>query len=147
MTIALRITGVERTLSTTRLQRVFAADDLHQQALAGDAAAQAAYGLRLLRGDGVHRNQREGRTWCRLAAEQGNAQGQFLLGGCYYNGEGGLHDPVRALMWFALAADQGIREAQIIRRLMTAQLAEEQVLEARRLARAWRPGATSLMPR
>ena len=140
-TIALRISGTQRLLapSATRLLAACAADDLHQRALAGDATAQAEYGQRLLLGNGVARNKREGRLWCRRAAEQGHALGQFLLGGCYYNGESGLADPIRAFMWFVLAADQGVKEAQIIRRLVAGQMDDAHVREAKRLAHAFRP--------
>jgi TPR repeat protein len=144
-TIALRISGTQRMLppSATRLLAAFVADDLLQRAMKGDAAAQAEYGQRLLLGNGVMRNKREGRQWCRRAAEQGHPLGQFLLGGCYYNGEGGLADSIRAFMWFILAADQGIKEAIIIiRRLLASQLDESHLREAKRLARAFRPNTT-----
>lgn len=141
MTVSLRISGSQRALrlSSSRLRAVFATDDVHQQALAGHAPAQAEYGQRLLRGDGVARNPREGRRWCRLAADQGNALGQFLLGSCYYNGEGGMADPLRAFMWFSLAAEQGMKDALVIRRLMATQLSEANLREAKRLVRCWRP--------
>jgi TPR repeat protein len=92
----------------------------------------------------VARNPREGRRWCRLAANQGNALGQFLLGSCYYSGEGGLADPLRAFMWFSLAADQGLKEAAIIRRLMAPQLSDANLREAKRLVRCWRPESAGL---
>lgn len=130
-------------MTPTRLQAIFALDDLHQRACAGDATAQADYGQRLLRGDGVPRNKREGRIWCRRAAEQGNGYGQFLLGGCYYNGEGGFADQMLAFMWFCLAAEQGVKEAQVIRRLLVTQLDDACLREAKRMARAWRPKSVS----
>lgn len=143
-TIALRSSSTQGTLrhSTALLRTVFEVDDLHQRAAAGSAAAQAEYGQRLLLGQGVSKNKREGRTWCRLAAEQGNALGQFLLGGCYYNGEGGLADLLRAYFWFSLAADQGVKEAIVIRKLMASRLSDAQALEVKRLMRAWRPTTT-----
>lgn len=144
-TIALRSSSTQGTLrhSTALLRTVFEVDDLHQRAAAGNAAAQAEYGQRLLLGQGVSKNKREGRAWCRLAAEQGNALGQFLLGGCYYNGEGGLADLLRAYFWFSLAADQGVKEAIVIRKLMAPRLSDAQTLEVKRLIRAWRPATTT----
>lgn len=145
MTIALRISGVQRAIgmSSSGRKAVFVADDLRLRALAGDATAQAEYGQRLLCGNGVARNKRDGRQWCRRAAEQGNALGQFLLGSCYYNGEGGLTDHLLAFMWFCLASDQGLREAQIIRRLLAGALGDARLREAKRMAAAWRPTAAS----
>jgi TPR repeat protein len=148
-TIVLRLGGTQTVLlySTRRLKAVFALDDLRQRAIAGEPEAQAELALRLLNGDGVPKNKREGRTWCRQAAEQGDPLGQFLLGGCYYNGEGGFGDPLRALFWFSLAAEQGVKEALVIRRLMTPRLTLAQNLEVKRLMRAWRPVAGKPGPR
>jgi len=141
ITIALCTSSARYTLrhSTARLKVIYEVSDLLQRAMTGDAAAQAEYGQCLLRGQGVHRNPRDGRRWCRMAAEQGHALGQFLLGGCYYNGEGGLCDPLRAYFWFSLAADQGIKEASVIRRLMAPRLNDAQLVEVKRQKLAWRP--------
>ena len=46
------------------------------------------------------------------AAEQGNAEAQYSLGRCYYNGEGVGKDFTKAVSWFDKAAEQGYAEAQ-----------------------------------
>ena len=46
------------------------------------------------------------------AAEKGDAQAQFLLGACYYNGYGVAKDLVQAVYWWRKAADQGFAPAQ-----------------------------------
>ena len=47
-----------------------------------------------------------------LAAEQGNAEAQFILGFCYYNGEGVKQDNAEAAEWWHKAAEQGNAHAQ-----------------------------------
>jgi TPR repeat protein len=51
-------------------------------------------------------------TWTRPAAEQGNAEGQYLLGRMYGYGEGVPQDFGLAMTWLRRAADQGSAEAQ-----------------------------------
>ena len=45
--------------------------------------------------------------WYRKAAEQGNAEGQYNLGVCYYNGKGVTKDYAKAVEWYTKAAEQG----------------------------------------
>ena len=105
--------------------------------------------------------------WYRLAAEQGNANAQLLLGTKYGQGQGVTQDYILAHMWTNLAAarkppgkkrDLTTEARDIFEKLMTpAQVAEAQrlarkardiyeklmtpaqVAEAQRLAREWRP--------
>ena len=48
----------------------------------------------------------------REAAEQGDAEAQHNLGGCYYLGKGVPQDDTEAVKWFSKAAEQGDAEAQ-----------------------------------
>jgi TPR repeat protein len=139
--VALHHVGMQSRLhkTTTRLRVVYELSDVKDRAQAGDPVAQAEYGLRLLTGNEVEKNKREGCRWCRLAAEQGNSRGQFLLGGCYYNGEGVLPDLTRAFFWFTLAADQHLKEAVVIQRLLLPRLTRAQVQENRCRIQTWRP--------
>ena len=54
----------------------------------------------------------EAAKWYRLAAEQGDARGQYKLGVMYDNGEGLAKDVGEALKWYRLAAEQGDACAQ-----------------------------------
>ena len=45
-------------------------------------------------------------------AQQGDAEAQFYLGVCYYNGEGVNQDYSQAVYWWRKAAEQGLAEAQ-----------------------------------
>ena len=46
------------------------------------------------------------------AAEQGDADAQFLLGACYLSGKGVVKDGVKAIEWYEKAAKQGHAVAQ-----------------------------------
>lgn len=46
------------------------------------------------------------RLW-EMAAEQGNAEAQYRLGVCYYNGEGAETDYKKAMKWFCKATEKG----------------------------------------
>ena len=74
----------------------------------GDAAAQCWVGS-------VYRhweNHNEAIKWYRKAADQGNANGQFILGLMYANGEGVPEKNIeKATKWYRLAADQGYKAA------------------------------------
>ena len=48
----------------------------------------------------------------RQAAEQGDSEAQFLLGGIYANGEGEFKDDAEAVHWFRKSAEQGDASAQ-----------------------------------
>ena len=50
--------------------------------------------------------------WRPLAAEQGDASAQFMIGGMYYGGEGVPQDYAEAVKWYRLAAEQGAADAQ-----------------------------------
>ena len=50
--------------------------------------------------------------WYRKAAEQGNAEAQYMLGDCYRWGTGVTKDYAEAVKWYRKAADQGYASAQ-----------------------------------
>ena len=57
--------------------------------------------------------ENETATSYRLAAERGDAEGQFALGCCYYFGRRGVdQDYVEAVVWYRRAAEQGNASAQ-----------------------------------
>ena len=61
-------------------------------------------GIMYAGGTGVPEDDVEAVRWCRLAAEQGNANAQNNLGFRYASGEGVPEDDVLAYMWFNLSA-------------------------------------------
>jgi TPR repeat protein len=56
---------------------------------------------------GVPQDYAEAVKWYRMAAEQGDAAGQVMLGLMYDLGRGVPLSPVEAVKWYSMAADQG----------------------------------------
>jgi len=109
----------------------------------GYASAQSNLGFAYDKGQGVPQDYAEAVRWYRKAAEQGNATAQFNLGVSYYKGRGLPQDYVSAHMWLNLAASLASGDDQkkysdardLVAKLMTPQ----QIADAQRLAREWKP--------
>ena len=69
--------------------------------------------------------------WYLLAAGQGHLDAQYSLGTMFKLGRGVPADPVQAYLWFDRAAQQGLGNAQVQRDFLLAQLAPEQLEEAK----------------
>jgi hypothetical protein len=112
----------------------------------GDAEAQLQLGRRYSEGRSVPQDFAEAAKWYRLSADQGNPNAQYLLGLLYSRGEGVPLSNVRAHMWFNLAAahfaasDARDRQAAATNRDSVAyKMTREEIAEAQRLAREWKP--------
>ena len=112
----------------------------------GEPRAQFNLGVMHAEGQGVPQDYAEAIKWYRLAADQGEARAQFNLGVAYAEGQGVEQDYITAYMWFNLAAprfppsEADRRRAAINNRDLTAsRMSREQVVEAQRLAREWKP--------
>jgi TPR repeat protein len=111
----------------------------------GNADAQVKVGLMYGYGEGVTQDHVEAAKWYRRAAEQGHAFGQSLLGYMYEDGQGVPLDYVQAHMWFNLAAARALaqgenRDAAVwLRDNVEAKMTPDQIAEAQRLAREWKP--------
>jgi TPR repeat protein len=90
-------------------------------------------------GRGVPQDFGEALKWYRLAADQNNAFAQNSLGLMYENGQGVPQDIVRAHMWFNLSGAQGHERGLKNRARAGALMTKEQVAEAQKLARSWKP--------
>ena len=66
--------------------------------------------------DGVPQNYAEGVKWYRLAAEQGIAVAQAILGLMYDTSQGVPQNYAEAVKWYRLAAERGYASAQYIRK-------------------------------
>ncbi|KAG0233564.1 hypothetical protein BGW42_007399 [Actinomortierella wolfii] len=64
-------------------------------------------------GQGMPQNDVEAVTWFRLAAEQGDADGQVQLGVMYRDGKGVERNYTEAISWFRKAAEQGYTPGQV----------------------------------
>ena len=114
-------------------------ENLLKQAEAGDEMAQGELGSRYIVGEGIPRNYQEGVRWLRAAADQGSPEAQLHLGELYVDGRGVTQDYVAAHVLFNLAASAGLEKARELRESVAAKLTAEQVGEAQKLAREWKP--------
>jgi hypothetical protein len=91
----------------------------------------------------VPQDYAEARRWYRKAAEQGHARAQFNVGVMHENGEGTPQDYVQAHMWLNLAASRATgddqREFANQRDILAGEMTAQQIAEAQRLAREWKP--------
>jgi hypothetical protein len=113
----------------------------------GDAPAQFYLGFMYSEGQGVPQDYAEAVKWFQLAAERGDAQAQYNLGLSYAKGETGAGDPdnVSAYMWFNISAasfattDPRRSTAMSSRDAVAAKMTPEEIAEAQKRARDWRP--------
>jgi TPR repeat protein len=105
----------------------------------GNTSAQYNLGAMYDQGQGVPQDYAEAVKWYRMAAEQGDALSQVVLGVRYANGEGVPQDYVLAHMWCNIAAAQGSKNGIEFRDRFAESMTSEQIAEAQRLAREWKP--------
>jgi TPR repeat protein len=106
----------------------------------GLADAQYKLGVMYVNGRGVPKDYSEAARLYHLAADQGNGNGQLALGSAYAAGKGVPKDYAQAYFWFTLAAvHAGNPVVAKLRDWVEKNLTPEQVAEAQRLAREWKP--------
>ena len=105
----------------------------------GNAAAQFNLGVMYVNGHGVAQDPAEAVRWFRLAAAQGYVNAQRNLGVMYTLGRGVPQDYVQGYFWSELSAAQGDREAALLRDTLVKEMTDEQIAEAKNLAREWKP--------
>ena len=107
------------------------------------AAAPVAESVPVAAGRGVPQDDAETVRWYRLAASRGLTDTQFNLGLNYADGLGVPQDWVAAYMWLSLTATQAsaaVRDTIVrMRDSLAANMTAEQLDDARRLAREWKP--------
>jgi len=104
--------------------------------------AQTRLGNMYRDGEGVPKDDAEAVRWFRLAAEQRYAGGQCNLGVMYFGGLSVQKDNVVALMWLSLAvaASDENRDTYVkVFDSLAEEMTAEQIAEAQRLAREWKP--------
>ncbi len=111
----------------------------------GHRRAQFFVGSSYNRGKGVPEDPVEGAKWLLRSAEQGFAAAQLDLGAAYTTGRGVPRDNVQAYLWSHLATtqfapgDHRIEIATFSRDNAASSMTAEQIAEAQRLAREWKP--------
>lgn len=86
--------------------------DLRLWADRGDPDAQFELGLRLVSGEGVKKNEKEGAEWMTKAAKQDHLRAQHVLGSLFEEGIGVKQDFVTAVEWYRKSANNGFPMAQ-----------------------------------
>ena len=112
--------GVHKNESKANKWLRKAAESFRLAAEQGDTKAQSSLGIMYANGDGIKEDRVEAVKWYRRAAEQGDADGQYLLGWAYANASSYDLDEIgddakneaEAVRWLRLAAEQGHAEAQ-----------------------------------
>jgi TPR repeat protein len=107
----------------------------------GNAAAQSNLGAMYHSGRGVPQDDKAAVRWFRLAADQGDPDAQGLLGDSYSKGLGVPQDYVQAHMWFNLAGASGNAIGIENRDSIASKMTPDQIAEAQRRAREWKPKA------
>ena len=105
----------------------------------GHAEAQFNLGFVYDKGKGVPQDDKEAIKWYRLSAKQGYAYAQSNLGVMYTNGQGVLQDYVLAHMWWNICGSGGKQGCVKFRKKVENKMTPQQIEEAQRLARNWKP--------
>jgi hypothetical protein len=77
--------------------------------------------------------------YSRQAAESGDEIAQFSLGKMYVEGKGVIQDYIQAHMWFNVSNSNGHKPAIKLRDIIEKKMSKQQVEEAQKLARNWKP--------
>ena len=108
----------------------------------GDKRSQASLGVCYADGSGVPKDLVQAVHWYRKAAEQGETESQRWLGICYGNGVGVPRDYVEAYKWLNLSAATDVEGAKETLTEIERKMTGEQIAEAQRLAREFKPRKT-----
>ena len=119
-----------------------AAEWFRKAAEQGDEYAQCMLGDMYANGEGVPKDEAQAAEWFRQAAEQGNADAQMALGSMYRYGDGIPIDFNRGYVWLRLAAMQGDTNAAWVLEDLSRRMTRDQIAEAERLAREFKPKVT-----
>ena len=111
-------------------------------AIQGHTEAQVNLGVLLMYARGGQQDYKMAVYYLRLAANQGKDLAQRRLGQLYERGEGVQQDYVKAYMWYSLgSANEGVEAGTRLRDAVAKKMDPEQIAEAQKLAREWKPKA------
>ena len=119
-------------------------------AIKGDARAQTALGLKYSEQRNV-RSDAVAHDWFRRAADQGDAEAQLLLSGMVATGRGAEKDNVAAYKWAYLSGLRTTEPAVITNAsamigVLSRQMSEAEIDQARQQANQWKPKPEALQP-
>lgn len=122
---------------------ILAFKELLQQARKGVPEAQFYLGVMYEKGLGVPQDYTEAIRWSQKAAAQGIKEAQYNVGLIYFRGLGTAPDYVQAHFWWNLSAARGYRAAFESRNLLATEMTLNEIKQAQKLAREWRPKHSS----
>jgi TPR repeat protein len=105
----------------------------------GHALAQVNLGILFDYGRGTPQDFKMAVRWYTRAANQGNELAQQKLGLLYERGDGVPKDFVQAYKWYKLGATSGTTTAVMRRDELAVRMTSDQLVEAKKLAREWKP--------
>jgi hypothetical protein len=112
---------------------------IRQAAEQGQVEAQYRLGMLYYRGTGVIQDYEAGAGWVRRAADRGMTDAMYQMGLLCLTGKGVAVDHLQSYVWFNLAAAQGRKEAVKQRELVAGALSLDELVEAQRRSRNFRP--------
>lgn len=124
-----------------------AAEWYRKAADAGKLDAIFTMGVVYEGGIGLPRNGKESFAWYKKSADRGFYPGQLKVANMYAKGQGTKKDPAASYLWYAIAERFSPRtgndrfEIPIIKDKLSALMTKEQVADADRKAKAWKPVA------
>ena len=108
-------------------------------AIQGHVLAQVNLGSLYDYGRGGPQDFKMAVKWYLRAANQGNDLAQQKLGLLYERGDGVQKDYVQAYMWYKLGAANGGKTGAMRRDELAVRMTSDQLTEAKKLAREWKP--------
>ena len=90
-------------------------------------------------GQGVSQDYKTAAKWYALAAEQGHAEAQLVLGAMYYGGYGVSQDYITAHVWANIAAVNGSEMAPELRNAIAKEMTPAQIHAAQKRAKGCVP--------
>lgn len=105
----------------------------------GQVEAQYLLGMMYYGGTGVIQDFEEGARWIRKAADRGMTDAMYQMGIVCLTGRGVAKDYIQSYVWFNVSAAQGREEAVAQRKLVAENLDLDELLEAQRRSRNFKP--------
>lgn len=113
LSIFVLFAAVLSSLSPAFAQReVFDEREMRLWADKGDPDAQFELGIRLISGEGIKKNEKQGAEFIQKAASQNHLRAQHVLGTLFEEGIGVKEDLPKAVEWYRKAASNGFAMAQ-----------------------------------
>lgn len=115
-------------------------------AMQGDPESQNRLAYLHQIGLGVEQDYSQALFWCKKAANQNYAKAQLQLATMYGLGRGVSQDLIQTYKWASIAAMHGEEQAVTLREDTAQEMTPEQIAEAQRLAKEWKPASSSSTP-